>query len=64
MRFIQAIEAALGKSAVMSMQGMQAGDVPITYADIDNISAKFGFSPKTSIEDGILKFVEWYRANS
>ena len=64
MRFIQAIEAALGKSAVMSMQGMQAGDVPITYADIDNINAKIGFSPKTSIEDGILKFVEWYRANS
>ena len=64
MRFIQAIEAALGKSAVMSMQGMQAGDVPITYADIDNINAKFGFSPKTSIEDGILKFVEWYRTNS
>jgi UDP-glucuronate 4-epimerase len=64
MRFIQAIEAALGKSAVMSMQGMQAGDVPITYADIDNINAMIGFSPKTSIEDGILKFVEWYRANS
>jgi UDP-glucuronate 4-epimerase len=63
-RFIQAIEAALGKTAVMSMQEMQPGDVPVTYADIDNINAKFGFSPKTSIEDGITKFVEWYRMNS
>lgn len=57
------IDAALGESAVMSMQDMQAGDVPVTYADINNINTKFGFSPKTSIEDGIFKFVEWYRSS-
>jgi UDP-glucuronate 4-epimerase len=40
---------------------MQAGDVPITYADIDDLVADTGFKPSTSIEKGIGKFVEWYR---
>lgn len=41
---------------------MQPGDVPATYADIDELTADIGFRPETSIEDGILKFVDWYKA--
>ena len=40
---------------------MQAGDVPITYADIDDLTEDVGFRPDTSIEEGIKKFVDWYR---
>ena len=62
MRFIKAIESALGKPAKLSMQPMQAGDVPTTYADIKRINALVEFKPTTSIEDGILQFVRWYRS--
>jgi len=61
MRFIKAIESALGKTAQLSMQPMQAGDVPTTYADIKRINTLVEFKPTTSIEDGILRFVHWYR---
>lgn len=61
MRFIQAIETACDKEAVKNYLPMQAGDVPITYADIDSLHDAIGFSPSTSIEDGINKFVQWYR---
>jgi len=40
---------------------MQPGDVPITYADVDELIHDTGFKPATSIEDGIGKFVEWYK---
>jgi len=40
---------------------MQAGDVPATYADVDDLMNDTGFKPQTSIEDGIGKFVEWYK---
>jgi len=60
-RFITAIENSLGKKAIENLLPMQAGDVPITYADIDPLSALCGFQPSTSIEDGIDKFVDWYR---
>ena len=40
---------------------MQAGDVPITYADIDELVDDIGFKPETSIEEGIKQFVDWYR---
>lgn len=40
---------------------MQAGDVPITYADIDELVEDIGFKPETSIEEGIKQFVDWYR---
>ena len=42
---------------------MQAGDVPITYADVDDLIADIGFKPSTTIEQGIEKFVEWYKNN-
>ena len=60
-RFIEAIENALGKKAVKNMLPMQPGDVPVTYADIDDLSAATGFAPKTNIEDGINLFVSWYK---
>lgn len=59
-RFIEAIEAAMSKPAVKNMLPMQSGDVPLTYADIDDLVDEYGFHPGTSIEQGISKFVEWY----
>lgn len=61
-RFITAIESACGKKAKENLLPMQAGDVPITYADIDELVKDIGFRPKTNIEEGIEKFVNWYRA--
>lgn len=61
-RFITAIESACGKKAKENLLPMQPGDVPATYADIDELTADIGFRPETSIEDGILKFVDWYKA--
>lgn len=60
-RFISAIETATGVTAKEKHLPMQAGDVPITYADIDELEKDVGYRPDTSIEEGILKFVEWYR---
>lgn len=59
-RFINAIEQACGKKAKENLLPMQPGDVPITYADIDELTTDIGFKPSISIEDGIAKFVEWY----
>lgn len=61
MKFIETIETELGRKAVIDFQPLQKGDVPSTYADIDALSSVTGFKPKTSIETGIKKFVEWYR---
>jgi len=63
-RFIQAIEAAMSKQAVKNMLPMQSGDVPLTYADIDDLVDEYGFHPSTSIEKGISKFVKWYLSAS
>jgi UDP-glucuronate 4-epimerase len=60
-RFISAIENAVGRKAIENLLPMQAGDVMITYADIDPLSELCDFQPNTSIEDGIDKFVDWYR---
>ena len=60
-RFITAIESSCGKKAKENLLPMQAGDVPITYADIEPLAELCGFHPNTSIEDGIDKFVDWYR---
>jgi UDP-glucuronate 4-epimerase len=59
--FIAAIENALGRKAQMNMLPMQAGDVEETYADIEALSEAVGFRPSTPIEEGIEKFVRWYR---
>jgi UDP-glucuronate 4-epimerase len=59
--FIAAIEKALGKKARMNLLPMQKGDVESTYADIEALREAVDFSPSTPIEEGIGRFVEWYR---
>ena len=59
--FIGAIEKALGMAAKKEMLPMQPGDVPATYADIDDLMRDVDFKPATSIEAGIEKFIAWYR---
>ena len=61
MRFIGLIEAALGQKAEIDFQPMQPGDVQATYADIDATQRDLGFQPSTSIDEGIPKFIAWYR---
>ncbi len=61
MHFIAVIEEAVGRKAVLQMAPMQPGDVKETYADIAAIQRDIGFVPKTPIETGIPRFVEWYR---
>lgn len=61
-RFIKAIEDSLSKKAIKNFLPMQDGDVPITYADIDNFIIDYGFKPNTSIEKGINEFVQWYKS--
>jgi UDP-glucuronate 4-epimerase len=60
-RFISVIEEALGIKAEIIYEAMQAGDVKETFADIQPLTDDFGFHPKTSIDEGIPKFVRWYR---
>ena len=62
LHFIKVLEAYLGKTAVKNLLPIQAGDVPATCADVDDLMADVGFKPKTSVEEGIKRFVEWYRA--
>ena len=60
-RLIQVIEEKIGKKAVLNMLPMQPGDVPLTYADIDALSSHTGYRPYTPIEEGVGRFVDWYR---
>jgi len=62
LRFIEVLEGALGKTAEKNLLPIQAGDVPATYADVDDLIADVGFKPATSIEEGIGRFVAWYRS--
>ncbi|MBN1389975.1 MAG: NAD-dependent epimerase [Candidatus Thermoplasmatota archaeon] len=59
--FISVIERELGMKAKKNYMDIQPGDVPKTYADIDITKEKLGWSPKTSIEEGIRRFIQWYR---
>ena len=61
LHFIEIIEECLGKKARKNMLPMQPGDVPATCADIDDLIRDVGFRPKTTIEEGISKFMDWYR---
>ena len=64
MCFIEVLEKCLGREAKKEFLPMQPGDVYQTYADVDDLIADFGFKPETSIEEGLRKFVEWYREYS
>lgn len=61
MRFIEVLEECLGRQAIKNFLPMQAGDVPSTCADIDDLARDVGFSPDTTVETGIRNFVQWYR---
>ena len=61
LRFIEVLEKALGKEAHKNFLPIQPGDVPATYADVDDLMRDVGFKPATSIEDGIASFVAWYK---
>jgi UDP-glucuronate 4-epimerase len=59
--FIEVLEGCLGKKAVKKLLPMQPGEVFMTYADVADLADAVGFRPDTSIEDGITRFVDWYR---
>ena len=61
MQFIETIEEALGKKAIKKMMGMQAGDVKQTLADASELNQWVNFKPNTSIEEGVKRFVNWYK---
>jgi UDP-glucuronate 4-epimerase len=60
-RFIAVLETALGRKAMRKLLPMQPGDVPATYADVDDLQRDVGFAPHTPIEEGLARFVAWYR---
>ncbi|HAS90268.1 MAG TPA: capsular biosynthesis protein CpsI [Desulfovibrio sp.] len=61
MRYIEVLEECIGKKADKNMMPLQAGDVPSTYANVDDLVRDVDFKPETTVEEGIAKFVEWYR---
>jgi UDP-glucuronate 4-epimerase len=61
LRFIGLIEKACGKQAKLEYAPMQPGDVPETYADISEAERDLGYVPRTTIDEGIPRFVAWYR---
>ena len=60
-RYIDAIERCVGRAAVRRMLPLQPGDVPETFADVDGLAALTGYRPRTTIEEGVPRFVSWYR---
>ncbi len=62
LRLIEVLEQALGVEAVKQLTDIQPGDVPATYADVDDLARDVGFAPSTPIETGVARFVEWYRS--
>ncbi|MER2527373.1 MAG: NAD-dependent epimerase [Candidatus Competibacter denitrificans] len=61
MRYIDVLEQCLGRKAIKNLLPMQPGDVPDTYADVDALIRDVGYRPDTPIEEGIARFVVWYR---
>ncbi|MBF0187833.1 MAG: NAD-dependent epimerase [Magnetococcales bacterium] len=61
MHYIETLEKALGQEAIKNMLPMQPGDVPATYADVASLQSDTGFKPETTVEEGISRFVAWYR---
>lgn len=61
MEYIETLEKHLGKEAKKEYLPLQAGDVPKTYADVSDLIRDVGFKPDTSVDEGIGKFVEWYK---
>jgi UDP-glucuronate 4-epimerase len=62
LRFIEVLEGCLGRTAKKHMMPMQLGDVPDTYADVSALSRDVGYRASTDLEEGVGRFVEWYRS--
>lgn len=60
--FIEILEGLIGRPAIREYLPMQNGDVPVTYADVDDLSRDVGFKPSTPLATGLKRFVEWYRS--
>jgi UDP-glucuronate 4-epimerase len=61
MRYIEVLEECLGRKAQKNFLPMQPGDVPATYANVDDLVRDVDFKPDTPIEEGIKRFVAWYK---
>jgi UDP-glucuronate 4-epimerase len=61
MRYIEVLEECLGKKAELNLLPLQAGDVPDTFANADNLINDVGYKPAMPVEEGVRRFVEWYR---
>ncbi len=61
LRFVEILEKEIGKTTEKRFQALHPGDVPATFADIDDLRADVGFEPRVSVEEGIANFVRWYR---
>jgi UDP-glucuronate 4-epimerase len=61
LRYIEVLEQCLGRKAQMELLPMQAGDVPDTEADVSDLAADVGYRPAVPVEEGVARFVEWYR---
>jgi UDP-glucuronate 4-epimerase len=62
MHYIEVLEECLGRKAEKNLLPLQPGDVPDTYADVADLVRDMDYRPRTSVEDGVARFVEWYRA--
>ena len=61
-RYIEVLETCLGRTAKRNLLPLQPGDVPDTFADVDDLEKEFGYRPGTTIEVGVRRFVDWYKA--
>lgn len=61
-RYIEVLEQCLGRKADRNLLPLQLGDVPDTFADVSDLEAAVGYRPKTSVEEGVKAFVDWYRS--
>jgi UDP-glucuronate 4-epimerase len=61
MHYIGVLESCLGKKAEMNLLPLQPGDVPDTYANVEDLVRDVDYKPDTTVEDGVARFVEWYR---
>lgn len=61
LRYVEVLEDALGLKAIRQLEDIQPGDVPATWADVDALRDAVGFAPATPVEEGVARFVTWYR---
>ena len=61
MDYIGAIEKSLGSKAEKNFLPMQPGDVPMTWADVDDLVKDMGYAPSITVEEGVDRFIKWYR---